>query len=197
MRNISFHLTTPQFVAGTKDVTRRFGWIALKKDEVLRAVEKGQGLKRGEKVNVLGFIVAVDVRREPLLRMLMEPDYGRDECRREGFPEMEPAQFVDFFVDSHRGVEAASEITRIEFKKLPQLRKEFVMHLRHQHGAIYGHHLLDPAGQKIGSLSSFTPKPRYAEKHPANEVWTIDGQEFNDLAGFLLAYHRKLQGAAT
>jgi hypothetical protein len=117
-RNISFSLTTPQFLAGTKDVTRRMGWENLKAGDELCAVEKGQGLKKGEKVKRLGMIRVADVRREPLNRMTKEPDYGKRECAREGFPHDTPTQFVEYFCASHRGCYPNKVITRIEFVKL-------------------------------------------------------------------------------
>ncbi len=55
-RNISFSMTTPQFIDGSKTVTRRMGWKFLKPGDVLCAVEKGMGLKKGEKVKRLGHI---------------------------------------------------------------------------------------------------------------------------------------------
>jgi hypothetical protein len=49
-RNISFALTTAQFLDGSKDVTRRIGWKNLNAGDVLCAVKKGMGLKPGEKI---------------------------------------------------------------------------------------------------------------------------------------------------
>lgn len=54
MRNMSFRLTTRQFSDGSKDVIRRLGWADLKAGEHFTAVEKSQGLRKGEKVNYLG-----------------------------------------------------------------------------------------------------------------------------------------------
>jgi len=51
MRNISFFLTTDQVQTKTKTVTRRHGWWHLKQDEILQAVVKCQGLKKGEKID--------------------------------------------------------------------------------------------------------------------------------------------------
>lgn len=116
-RNISFMLTKPQFIDGTKDVTRRMGWLFLKDGEVLCAVEKSQGLGKGGKIVRLGPI-SVQVRREPLNRLLDDPVYGRIETDREGFPDMSPAQFVEFFCANHHLCVPHSIITRIEFKKL-------------------------------------------------------------------------------
>ncbi len=98
-----------------KDVTRRNGWEFLQVGDKLRACEKCQGLGKGGKIVALGVITVLDVRRERLARMILNPKYGREECRREGFPEMTPAQFVAFFCKSHNGVTPDSLITRIEF----------------------------------------------------------------------------------
>jgi hypothetical protein len=115
MRNISFALTTPQFLARNKTVTRRNGWRKLKVGEVLCAVEKGQGLKRGEKVVRLGCIKVTDVRREPLRRLLDDADYGSAEVGREAFPEQSPSEFVEFFCRTHLGCTPDSEVTRIKY----------------------------------------------------------------------------------
>lgn len=111
MRSISFSLTTPQFLDGSKDVTRRLGWKNLKPGTRLRAVEKAMGLKKGEHPKVLGVIEVVDVRREPL------QDITPDDVRREGFPHGDPNLFVQMFCD-HMGCEPANEVTRIEFRRV-------------------------------------------------------------------------------
>lgn len=117
-RLISFFLTTPQFIAGTKDVTRRTRWLNAKIGMELMGVEKAQGLGKGGKVNRLGLIRLVDVRRERLDEMTADPvNYGIRECIREGFPGKTPAQFVEFFCDAN-GCNAWDTITRLEFVKL-------------------------------------------------------------------------------
>lgn len=121
-RNISFALTAPQFLDGSKTVTRRNGWAFLKAGDILCAVEKSQGLKKGEKVKKLGMIRVKDVRREALKRMLDDLNYGFAETTREGFPEPRPFHypdsFVEFFCKSHKGVTPESVITRIEFERV-------------------------------------------------------------------------------
>ncbi len=47
MKNISFALTTKQFLDGSKTVTRRLGWANLKPGEILMACEKCMGLGPG------------------------------------------------------------------------------------------------------------------------------------------------------
>lgn len=121
-RNISFALTTPQFLDGSKDVTRRNGWAFLKAGDILCAVEKSQGLGKGGKVKRLGMIRVKNVRREPLRRMMDDLDYGFAETTREGFPDPGPKHwpsvFVEFFCNSHKGVTADTPITRIEFERI-------------------------------------------------------------------------------
>ena len=112
MRNISFFLTTKQFLDGSKDVTRRMGWKNLKPGDRLMAVEKGQGIKKGE-LKRLGPIEVVSSRRERLYEITKE------ETIREGFPKMSPFEFVDMFKE-HMKCNADAWVTRIEFKRINQ-----------------------------------------------------------------------------
>jgi hypothetical protein len=117
-RNISFALTTDQFRARTKTVTRRIGWENLKVGDVLMGCERCQGLKKGEKIKQLGAIRVTDVRRENLDLMLAVRAYGRNECVAEGFPDMTADQFVEMFCKSHRPCEPHWRVTRIEYEYL-------------------------------------------------------------------------------
>jgi len=120
---ISFSMTTPQFIAGTKDVTRRMGWRMLKAGDELMAVEKAMGLGKGGKVKRLGMIRVADVRREPLNRMCADLAYGEKETTREGFPGRDPTDFVLWFADSH-DCEPDAIVTRIEFEKISVVAPE-------------------------------------------------------------------------
>lgn len=121
--NISVALTEKQVLAREKDVTRRLGWLKLKPGTVLQPVRKSQGLKKGETVTKIGGpIRVVDVRREPLRRLLDDQAYGLAEVVREGFPGLMPQQFVAFFRASHRQVDIDEPLTRIEFEYLEQPR---------------------------------------------------------------------------
>ncbi len=111
-RLISFSMTEPQFIDGSKDVTRRMGWLHLRAGDRLIAVRKAMGLRRGEKVHRLGLIEVVSVRRERLDIITV------DECRREGFPTWWPTDFITFFCAGHRGCQPDSIVTRIEFKRV-------------------------------------------------------------------------------
>jgi hypothetical protein len=117
MRNISFALTTAQFLDGSKSVTSRRGWMYAKAGQVVMGVERGQGLKKGEKVRKLGPIRFVNVRRELLCEMTDRPGYGRSECQKEGFPHLTPAEFIEMFT-AHNGGNADSGVSRIEFEHL-------------------------------------------------------------------------------
>lgn len=115
-RNISFSLTKEQFRNRTKTVSRRLGWWNLKPGEILRGVEKAQGLKKGEHIVPMGLIRVIDTRREPLMRLVREPAYGAVEVVKEGFPDMTPAQFVTFFSTAHGGLWPEVQVNRIEFE---------------------------------------------------------------------------------
>lgn len=117
MRNISFSLTEEQFLNGTKDVTRRLGWLNLKAGDRLMACRKCMGLKPGESIVRLGEIEVVSVRREPLNRMSADAAYGRAEAIREGFPQMTGGQFVEMFCE-HMKATPATVVTRIEFRRI-------------------------------------------------------------------------------
>ena len=109
-RIISFSKTIEAFRERRKTVTRRIGWTNLKPDTFLNAVEKAQGLKKGEKMKWLGGIIVKDIRREPLADLLTDPDYGKAEMIKEGFPGMNPREFIKLFP------EGADMVTRIEFE---------------------------------------------------------------------------------
>lgn len=121
---MSFALTTEQILSRTKTVTRRLGWEFLKPGDLVRAVVKAQGLKKGEKVEPLATLRIIDVRREPLWNLENSFDEGANgyawsEIVKEGFdgdPHWgAPGCFVDMFCDTH-GCEPSVEVTRIEFE---------------------------------------------------------------------------------
>jgi hypothetical protein len=110
MRNISFFLTQRQVRDQTKTVTRRQGWKWLTPGTLLQPVEKGQGLKKGEKVQRIGPpIRVVSVGQDPLYTV--DPE----ECRKEGFPNMKPSAFVSFYCE-HNKCGRNDSVTRIEFE---------------------------------------------------------------------------------
>lgn len=120
-RNISFAMTTGQVRRREKTVTRRMGFQYLELGEILNACVKCQGLKPGEKIEVICQIRVTDIRIELLRRMIKEYAYGSAECVLEGFPDMDPYQFVTFFCEGH-GIktdglgQTDATVTRIEFE---------------------------------------------------------------------------------
>jgi hypothetical protein len=111
MRNMSFALTTAQFLDGSKTVTRRLGWESLKPGDMVMACEKCMGLGRNGRLVRLGAIRVVSVRREPLRAIT------REDCAAEGFPGYSPKEFVDMFCD-HMLCGSDVEVTRIEFERV-------------------------------------------------------------------------------
>lgn len=108
-RNMSFMLTVEQVRNQTKTVTRRQGWWFLKKGDILNAVEKGMGLKKGEKVEKICQIRVIDVRRS-VIGYISGPD-----VKREGFPKMTWLEFTEFYC-KHNKVNPWDECNRIEFE---------------------------------------------------------------------------------
>lgn len=108
-RNMSFFYTTAQILDRSKDVTRRLGWKSLIAGEEINAIEKGQGLKSGEKVKHLARIRIISARRERLYSVT------KDDVRREGFPEMTQLEFMEMFRRANDcGI--SDYVTRIEFE---------------------------------------------------------------------------------
>jgi hypothetical protein len=110
---MSFFLTEPQLLDGTKTVTRRLGWKLLKPETQLLAVNKCQGLKPGEKARILATVEVVSVRQERLDAITQE------DCAREGFPHMSPREFVTMFC-RHMKCQPETVVTRIEFRKVSE-----------------------------------------------------------------------------
>lgn len=114
---MSFALTTDQVRSRSKTVTRRLGWRFAKVGDVVQPVVKSQGLKKGERVETVGAPIRfVQVTRERLDAIDNE-EYGTDESRREGFPELSGYEFVSMFCE-HNGCAPDTEVTRIEFEYL-------------------------------------------------------------------------------
>ena len=112
MRNMSFALTTQQIRDRTKTVTRRFAWWNARPGWQVMACVKCMGLKKGEKIERLTPIELVDLRGEPL-SFITKPD-----CILEGFPDMEPAEYIEMILKHNPDKTRHSEINRIEFKYL-------------------------------------------------------------------------------
>ena len=111
MRNMSFSLTTAQFLDGSKTITRRLGWDNLRPGEHFMAVEKSQGLKKGEHVKRLGECVCLS--NIPWrLKWINKFDVI---C--EGFPHLSPIEFIAMFC-KHMKCKPATFVNRIEFRRV-------------------------------------------------------------------------------
>lgn len=110
-RLMSFMLTKEQFKNQTKTVTRRLGWDFLKPGDIVIGREQCQGLAKGQTINKLGPFQVVSTRWQMLKAITL------DDVIREGFPDMTPAQFVDFFCETHR-CQPDRPVNRIEFRYL-------------------------------------------------------------------------------
>ena len=111
MRNMSFSITTTQMYQRSKTVTRRMGWSFLQPDDLVSAIEKGQGLKKGEKVKRIGTIKIISIRAETLSSITIE------EVIKEGFPDMNVPQFVRMFCKANK-CEPNDLVNRIEFERI-------------------------------------------------------------------------------
>jgi hypothetical protein len=117
-RFMSVALTEQAVRERRKTVTRRIGWRFLRPGDRLTLVRKSMGRRRAdgtvEQLVRLADVVVTSVTREPLHAIT------KADVAREGFPGWSPAQFVGFFVSSHRGCSPSSEITRIEWRYIDE-----------------------------------------------------------------------------
>lgn len=107
--NMAFSMTKRQMRERTKFVTRRLGWWKLKPGQVLYAIEKGQGLKRGQKVKHICLIRVVSATNERLC------DISSWDVVLEGFPEMSRADFIAMFCQANR-CKPRRTVRRIQFE---------------------------------------------------------------------------------
>lgn len=110
-RMMSFALTTPQFRARTKTVTRRLRWKDLPPGTILMGVEQAMGLGKGGKVVRLGLIEVVNTRWEPLNTITPE------DVVLEGFPDWTPGQFITMLCKANTCA-PDTLIHRIQFRYL-------------------------------------------------------------------------------
>lgn len=124
MRQISFFLTTNQFLHDEKDVTRRLGWDQDRAPAgtQLMAVNKCRGLKKGEQIKY-GPILILSNTPEPLEDIVRRPVRNDQlitgwladtETKREGFPQWrtDPEKFVKFFIKSNPRKPSGEKVTR-------------------------------------------------------------------------------------
>lgn len=108
-RLMSVALTTDQVLDRSKTVTRRAGWTALSVGDRVTLCRKVMGRRAGEPLDRIVAVDVVSVRRERLDTVTAE------DVAAEGFPDMTPEQFVDFFCTAHPAIGPADLVTRIEW----------------------------------------------------------------------------------
>jgi hypothetical protein len=108
---MAFQFTTAQIRARTKTVTRRPGWTFLKAGDLVQAVDKAQGLKKGERMEKLAVIRIVKTRREPVAAIMEYPN----DAALEGYPKLSAREFAARFC-ALTGNGLAAMVTRIEFE---------------------------------------------------------------------------------
>lgn len=118
MKRMSFSMTSPAIIDRTKTVTRRpvSTWRTLKVGDLLAAVDKSMGLKKGERSTVLAVVRVVSVRVEPLTVITVE------DCVREGLPSaVTSEQFIARYAaayDMDQQKASKAMVRRIEFEYL-------------------------------------------------------------------------------
>lgn len=98
MKRMACSMTIDAVRARTKTVTRRHvgTWRDLKVGDHLTLIEKGRGLKKGEKQVALAQVVVVNVRVERLGFVAFP-----NELAAEGFPDMSAEEFAIMWLRSH------------------------------------------------------------------------------------------------
>lgn len=110
-RLMSVALTEQAVRERRKTVTRRLGWREVEPGDRLTLCRKVMGRTADEPLVRVAEVRVVDVRRERL--DAIQPD----DVAAEGFPDLNPAEFVAFFC-KHMRCEPGTEITRIEWRYL-------------------------------------------------------------------------------
>jgi len=119
MHHMSFALTTDAIRARTKTVTRRRAWWGLQPGQLLQAVVKGQGLRKGEHVQKLAVIRVVSVRSERLDALIHDTSYGLAECAKEGYADHPDLRWPDRFAAHFAAANNCAltdYVNRIEFE---------------------------------------------------------------------------------
>lgn len=143
-RMMSVRFTEDAVRERRKTVTRRKGWWRKDNSPLvtpgteLRLVRQAMGLRKGDTVVELARVRVVSVAREPLRLILptamtrLPPNddqmytldaYGKLEMVREGFPGMDPLEFIETYFTPQR-VALDDMVTRIEWEYLPDTQEQ-------------------------------------------------------------------------
>ena len=120
---MSVAMTADAVIERRKTVTRRKGWWLdkngrrlLRVGDHLTLCRKVQGRKPGEPIEKLAEVRVVECWREPLSLLLNDADAAEREVEREGFPGMDPHDFVNNYFVLAQGMSPLDEVTRIEWR---------------------------------------------------------------------------------
>ena len=133
-RLMSVAMTADAVIERRKTVTRRKGWWRdkngrrlLKPGDTLTLCRKVQGRKPGEPLERLAEVEVTSVCRQPLCAVAgpYEMDWvggiRYPEMTAEGFPDMDPNEFMQrFFIDA-QGIGPMDDVTRIEWRYLDEV----------------------------------------------------------------------------
>lgn len=117
-RLMSVAFTEDAVVERRKTVTRRKGWAMAKVGDHLTLCRKVMGRKPDEPLVRIAEVEILEVRRERLGQLLIDPAYGAAEMVLEGFPGMHPSDFIRTYFTDAQGIDPTAEITRIEWRYL-------------------------------------------------------------------------------
>jgi len=97
MRRMSFSLTKEAVLLQNKTITRRQGWAKLKVGQLVQPIEKGMGLKKGEKQKLIGCPIRIrDIRWEPIEAITPS------DVVLEGFPDMSVEEFIFMYCKANK-----------------------------------------------------------------------------------------------
>lgn len=126
-RLMSVAFTEQAVVERRKTVTRRAGWWTnvngrrlVVPGDTITLCRKVMGRRKGEPLVRLVDVEVLDVRREPLDLMVRDRSYGFAEVIREGFPFMDPAEFLNRYFIEAQQMCVTDEVTRIEWRYLDE-----------------------------------------------------------------------------
>ena len=107
---MSFALTKSAVIGQRKTITRRQGWANLKVGELIQPIEKGMGLKKGQKQKTLGCPIRIlSIRQEPIEAI------DQADVLLEGFFNMTPEEFISMYCKANR-VLPSEYCRRIEYE---------------------------------------------------------------------------------
>lgn len=130
---MSVAMTADAVIERRKTVTRRHGWWVdkrgrrlLQTGDRLTLCRKVQGRRAGEPLERLAEVTVVNIRREPLSDLLRaNSDYGATEVTAEGFPGLDPVEFINRYFRDAQGIGVLDVVTRIEWAYLDPGRIEW------------------------------------------------------------------------